>query len=70
MSWNESTVVHNENPGEMLSSIFKLIGVLIGGIAVCGLGIFLLKVVGRRYLGWGQPEGAMVRLGIDIDQRP
>jgi len=69
VSWNESTVIHNENPGDMLVGIIQLIGVLVGGIAACGVLIFVTKVVGRRYLGWGQPEGAMVRLGIGPQER-
>jgi len=43
--------------------------VIIGGIALCGLLIFVTKLIGRRYLGWGTAGGAMVTLSIDSDQR-
>ena len=70
VSWNESTIIRNENPGEMLAGIFELIGVLIGGIAICGLLIFVVKWTGRRYWGWGEANQAMVTLSIDGEQRP
>jgi hypothetical protein len=59
----------NENPGDMLVSIFQLTGVLIGGIGACGLAIGLVQFLGRRYLGWGPAGGAMVRLQIDAEKQ-
>jgi hypothetical protein len=69
VSWNEPLNAPEQNPGEMLVSIFQLIGVLVGGIAGCGLLIAATKIVGRRYLGWNQPGTAMVTLGIDTEER-
>jgi hypothetical protein len=71
VSWDENpNAPPQENAGDLILGIFRLIGALILAIGAGGLLIGLVKFLGRRYLGWHDHGDPMLQLHIDDDHRP
>jgi hypothetical protein len=66
VSWNEAVNPGPEqNPGELILSIFKLTGLLILFTVAAGAAYGGIRRLGARYLGWQGAEGSMVTLHLD-----